>query len=225
MPISQILMTAGSAGGGGGGGGGYTDSGPSPGGGDYLNSWPNSAGWSTQGSAFVVDGSVESIDNLSAGWSRKIYTGIWSVQGVNGNDVPGIFDGVPNFTVADAYGGFGTDMTGDNYCMEWKGYIQISTTGNYNFLLDSDDVAMFWIGSAAVTPNFDNKLLWTNNGSQLNANSPNLYSGLYYPIRMRFQEWSGAERCQLYMGQVGSGLPLQAMGTWALSHNGNTQGY
>lgn len=229
MPIAQILFTQGSAagdggGGGGGGGGSYAGSGPTPGN-AIQGSWPDSAGWSSQGTPFVVDGGLVSIDNPQNGWMRRIYPGLWSLPGVNGNDVPGLFDGAPTFQEIDTFGGFGQSGTGDNYAMEWKGYIQVFNTGNYNFLLDSDDIAMFWIGSAALAPNFDNKLLWTNNGSQLNANSPNLYTSLYYPVRMRFQEWSGAERCQLYMGQVGSGGDLTYIGGWTMRYNGNTQGY
>lgn len=230
MPITQILFTQGSAAGGGGGGGGgggsYTGSGPVPGE-NRQTSWPDSAGWSTQGSAYIVDGGVASIDNPQNGWMRRIYPGIWSMPGINGNDVPSLFNGAPTFQEIDIHGGFGQSGTGDNYAMEWKGYIQIFNTGTgvYNFLLDSDDISMFWIGSAALDPNFDNKILWTNNGSQLNSNSVILSNGLYYPIRMRFQEWSGAERCQVYMGQVGSGSPLQSMSLWPIFYNGNTQGY
>jgi hypothetical protein len=220
MPISQIIMARGTSGGGGGGG-----SYPVPGDGSYQSYWPSSSEFVSQGTPFVVNGGVASIDNPSAGWIRRTYGGQWSIPGINGNDNPSIFNGTVLSTDADVYGGFGTTSGADNFAMEWKGYIQVFNTGNYNFLIDSDDVAMFWIGDAALDPNFDNKLLWSNNDSDLNANSPNLYSGLYYPVRMRFQEWSGAESCQVYMGLVGSGADLQSMSNWTLRFNGNTGGY
>jgi hypothetical protein len=225
MPISQILLASNTSGGG--GGGSYTGPGPDPGTGDYLTSWAGSADWSAQGSAYNPGGGVASIDNASAGWIRKIYTGQWSISGINGNDNPGIFNGAENHNTVDVYGSFGSTTIGDYYCMEWKGYIQVSNsgTGVYNLLVDSDDVAMFWIGTAALDPNFDNKLLWSNNGNHLNPNSVILSNGLYYPIRMRLQEWAGAERCQLFMGLVGSGVPLNSMSGWTMRHNGNTGGY
>jgi hypothetical protein len=226
MPISQILLTANSGGGGGGGGGGNPTFPPAPGSGSYQSFWPNSA-FTTQGGGYIPGGGVASIDNPTAGWYRNVHTGFWSNIGTAGDDNPGLFGGAPDFSGFDTYGGFGTTTTGDNYAIEWKGYIQVTNndTGVYNFLIDSDDVAMFWIGSAALNPTFSNKLCYSNNDSQLNPNSVFLSNGLYYPIRMRFQEWSGAERCQLYLGQVGSGFNLNSMSNWSITHNGNTGGY
>lgn len=218
MPIAQILLARRTSGGGGGSGGGY----PSPGA-NIQSTWPNSGGTSTQGGAYVVDGGVASIDNPQAGWVRRTYTGQWSTNG--GDDNPGLFDGTILSSVVDTYGGFGSVDTSDNFAMEWRGYMQVFNTGAYNFLVDSDDVAMFWIGSAALDPTFSNKLCYSNNNNQLNPNSPILTGGLYYPIRMRFQEWSGAERCQVYAGLVGSGADFAAMNNWSITHNGNTGGY
>jgi hypothetical protein len=228
MPISQIIMARGSAGGGGGGGGGggsYNGSGPTPGQGSYLGAWSGSAGWSAQGTPFDPGNGLASIDNPQPGWMRRIYPGLWSNLGTAGDDVPGLFDGAPTFQEIDVFGSFGQTAIGDNYAMEWKGYIQVFNTGTYNFLIDSDDVAMFWIGSAALNPTFNNKLCYSNNSNQLNPNSVILTTSLYYPIRMRFQEWAGAERCQIFTGLVGSGADLAAMSNWTLRYNGNTQGY
>ena len=224
MPISQIIMAR-TASGGGGGGGGNTY--PLPGSGSYQTFWPNSAGTPPLGSGYIPDGGVVSIDNPTAGWLRKTYAGIWSNTFSQGNDNPGLFDGAPLATDVDTFGGFGLTGGADNFAMEWKGYIRIFNTdiAVYNFLLDSDDVAMFWIGSPALNPDSNPPLITTNNSNQLNGNSVILSNGLYYPIRMRFQEWSGAERCQVFMGRVGSGSNLQAMINWTLTHNGNTGGY
>ena len=227
MPISQIIMARTASGGGGGGGGGNPTFPPAPGSGSYQSFWPNSAGTPPLGSGYIPDGGVASIDNPTAGWYRNVHTGIWSNIGTAGNDNPGLFSGTPDFSGFDVYGGFGTTTAGENYAIEWKGYLQVTNNdiGVYNFLIDSDDVAMFWIGSPALNPDSNFPFIISNNSNQLNSVSVFLSNGLYYPIRMRFQEWSGAERCQLYLGQVGSGSNLQAMSNWSITHNGNTGGY
>lgn len=223
MPMTQILMTAAASQGGGGGGGGYNGA-PNPGSGSYLSEWPNSAGWSAQGLVYDPGSGVSSIPNPTWGWRRTTSQGYWSNSG--NNDNPGIFD-YSTDGAYDNYGGFGTTEVSDIYCCEWKGYLQAPATGVFNFLLDSDDVAMFWIGNGALSPEFNAPLCTSNNGSQLNPNSVSLVGGMWYPIRMRYQEWSGAERCQIFFGQVGSGTPLYAMQSWQqyMGWNQNTLGY
>lgn len=222
MPITQILLTATAAQGGGGGGGSY----PLPGGGAYMSEWPNSAGWSAQGLVSDPGSAVGIVGNPTAGWFRRTNVGVWSNGGANDN--PSVFDNNLVGTIVDTMGGFGQIDSGfDNYAMEWQGYFVPSATGTYNFLLDSDDVAMFWIGDGALNPQAVNPWCASNNGSQLNPNSASLTQNLAYPIRMRFQEWSGAERCQLFVGQVGTGTPLYAMNAWPFNmlHNSGTSGY
>ena len=214
MPITQLIMarnTSGGGGGGGGGGGSY----PVPGGGFYLASWPDSAGWSAQGSVGDPGSGVGGIANQTIGWIRRTYSATWSASGSNNN--PSAFNGTVVDETADVYGGFGTISLNENYCMEWKGYFVPPVTGTYNFLLDSDDVAMFWIGDGALNPESVGPICTANNSNQLNPNSVSLTSGLAYPIRMRYQEWSGNERCQVFVGQVGTGTPLYAMQTWNAS--------
>ena len=222
MPMTQILMTGAASGGGGGGGG--SGGPPNPGSGSYLTEWPGSAGWSAQGMVYDPGSGISNIPNPTWGWRRTNESGYWSNSG--GNDNPSIFN-AGNGGAYDGYGGFGQTSSGEYYCCEWKGYIQAPTTGVYNFLIDSDDVAMFWIGDGGLYPDSITPLCQSNNGSQLNPNSVSLTGGLWYPIRMRFQEWSGAERCQIFMGQVGSGSPLYAMSAWQqyLGWNLNTNGY
>lgn len=208
MPSVQILMTRSS--GGGGGGGGFNGP-PNPGSGAYQTEWPDSAGWSTQGMAYDPGSGISSVANPTWGWRRTTEQGSWSYGG--GNDNPNIFLAGTGGAY-DNYGGFGTTSVSENYCCEWKGYIQAPATGTFNFLIDSDDVAMFWIGDGALNPEGIAPHCQSNNGSQLNPSSVSLTGGYWYPIRMRYQEWSGAERCQIYFGQVGSGLPLYAMSQW-----------
>jgi hypothetical protein len=158
------------------------------------------------------------------------YPGIWSNTFSQGNDNPSLFSGSETDAIYDAYGGFGTTGQSDNYAMEWKGYIKATTTSAYNFLIDSDDVAMFWIGSAALNPDSNFPLITSNNSNQLNSNSVLLTADTWYPIRMRYQEWSGAERCQVFFGPAGTSDPLFSVYHWhnnydALGWNIGTNGY
>ena len=226
--LAGAIVTSGS-GGGGGGGGGFAGS-PSPGGGSYNSSWPGSENWGAQGTPYDPGGGISSVPNWTWGWRRVTYLGYWSYLGSGGNDNPGLFSGGETDATYDAYGSFGTVGLSDNYAMEWKGYIKATSTAVYNFLLDSDDVAMFWIGSAALSPDSNSPLCTTNNSNQLNSNSVVLAAETWYPIRMRFQEWSGAERCQVFMGPAGSANPLYSMFYWysnynALGWNTGTNGY
>jgi hypothetical protein len=224
MSAAQIIMARNTSGGGGGGGG--FNGAPAPGSGSYLTEWPGSAGWSAQGSPYYTSGGINSIPNATWGWRRTTEQGYWSNIGQAGNNNPGIFDfgSSPSY---DNMGGFGNTSVSNTYCCEWKGYLQAPTTGVYNFLLDSDDVAMFWIGDGALNPEGTNPICSSNNGNHLNTNSEIMTGGMWYPIRMRYQEWSGNERCQIFFGQVGSGTPLYAMSQWQqyLGWNSNTTGY
>lgn len=223
MSIIQAFIGAIVSSSSGGGGSGYQGA-PGPGTGSYNNYWSGSEGWSAQGTPFDPGGGISAIDNPTWGWRRTTAQGYWSNNG--NNDNPGIFNAGYDATY-DNYGGFGTTSLSDFYACEWKGYIRAPSTGSFNFLLDSDDVAMFWIGTAALNPDSNQPLLTTNNGSQLNSNSVSLTSNIWYPIRMRYQEWSGNERCQIYFGPAGSSNPVYAMNNWQdyMGWNINTLGY
>ena len=212
------------------GGGSSWNGAASPGAGSYQNSWPGSQGWSVQGSPSDPGNGISSVPNRTWGWRRVTYRGQWSYPGNGGNNNPSLFNGGETEATYDAYGGFGTVEQSDNYALEWKGYIKATTTAAYNFLIDSDDVAMFWIGSAALNPDSYSPLVSGNNSSQLNNNSVSLTADTWYPIRMRYQEWSGGERCQVYFGPAGSSDPLYSVNWWyvnydALGWNTGTSGY
>ena len=48
-----------------------------------------------------------------------------------------------------------------------------------------------------------------------------------YPIRMRYQEWGGGERCQVYAQTTGTSNTLWAMSQYqpSMCWNGYTAGY
>lgn len=224
MSIVQALMgsISGGSSGGGGGGGGFNGP-PQPGSGNYLTSWAGSEGWGIQGAAYDPGAGIANIPDPTWGWRRTTEQGYWCPIGQTANSNPGIFN-AGNFGSYDNYGGFGQIDVSDTYCCEWKGYLQAPGTDTYNFLLDSDDVAMFWIGDGALYPESVNPVCIGNNSSGLNVNSVGLTGGIWYPIRMRYQEWSGAERCQVFFGPVNSANPLYAMSQWQQNMGWNETG-
>lgn len=199
---------------------------PTPGSGNYQTTWAGSEGWSVQGTPYDPGSGISSIPNATWGWRRTTEQGYWSYIGSAGNNNSAIFN-AGNAGSYDNYGGFGDSDVSDTYCCEWKGYLQAQFTGNFNFLLDSDDVAMFWIGDGALNPDSTAPICHSNNGSHLASNSVSLTGGTWYPIRMRYQEWSGGERCQVYFQVANSPNPMYAMSQWQneMGWNAGTTGY
>lgn len=231
MPITQVLLTATTAqGGGGGGGGGIDYTFPANGGGSFLADSSTLGYFNTpfQGTPYDPGSGVDSIPNMDLGWiRRRIQTGnLGSLYGAPGAGPFATPSNVVN-TSTDLYGGFGfiNDGTQEYYALEWIGYWQAPQTGNYNFVIQSDDRAWFWIGNNALSGTFfwSNAQAGSDNGASINANSVSVVSGKYYPIRMWFQEFGGAEYCQIYAGIAGS-TPV-AMTQYALRHNTVTLGH
>jgi hypothetical protein len=225
MSIVQALIgSIVSNGSGGGGGGGGNQSYPDPGSGNYVVN--GAGGFGINGTAYDPGGAVNAIAAASTGWRRVTSTGQWSYLGVGGDDNPSVFDNELS-AVVDAYGGFGVTGGADNFSMEWKGYIKAVAGSYHNFYLDSDDVAMFWIGNAALNPTQQNAYLISNNGTTYPTNSLLLTEDKWYPIRMRFQEWAGAERCQVFYsseGGISYGMIIY-FNAGRLQWNGANNGY
>jgi hypothetical protein len=218
MPITQILLTATTAqGGGGGGGGGGGDTYPLPGSGSYTSNVGAAVG-GVQGTALNPGGGVESVGNSQNGWAYYIKDGQFN------NDTT-FFNGVAK-TGADTYGGFGDQAKAkEYYAIQWVGYIYVQTTGDYNIHLSADDVLYFWIGTNALSGNFNlsNYHHSVNNGQDYAGNSVTLTGGLYYPIRMWFQEWSGNEKAQVLIGPAASNA--LAMNQYTIVNNSQTEGH
>ena len=214
MPITQILLTATTAqGGGGGGGGGGTY--PLPGSGSYS---ANAGSIGVTGTPYDPGGGIDSVSNNELGWAYYIKDGQFF------NDTT-FFNGVAK-TGTDTYGGFGFQfLPKDFYAIQWVGYLPAPTTGDYNIALSSDDLLYFWIGTNALDGNynFSNYHHLSNNNSQFAQNSLSLVAGKYYPVRMWFQEWSGAERAQVFFGEASGSAT--AMNQWAIVNNGLTEGH
>lgn len=108
--------------------------------------------------------------------------------------------------VVDQYAGFGNqDLENkSNYTFEWQGWFKAPAAGTYNFWLEADDDAVMWFGGSALENNFDqnNPIVTTSNSTTKTSNSIELLEGMYYPVRIQYGEWSGAEKCQVYWARV-----------------------
>ena len=212
MSIVQALIGA-IASSGGGSGGGY----PQPGSGTYISNVGAAFG-GVQGTAYDPGGGIPNVFNAVGGWAYYIKDGEF-------NNNTGFFNGV-SMTGADQQGGFGDQAKAkEYYAIQWVGYIYVQTTGDYNIHLSADDVLYFWIGTNALSGNFNlsNYHHSENNGESYAGNSVTLTGGLYYPIRMWFQEWSGNEKAQVHIGPVASAA--LAINQWSTSYNSQTGGH
>jgi hypothetical protein len=216
MNLAQVILASTSSG----GNGSFTP--PSPG----SNNPPNSAGvtYPSQGTPGDPGAGQGTPSPATTGLIRRAYLGQWSTNGQDNN--PSIFSGSPFDTTPDSYMAFGSQSTGDNYCMEWKGFFKANATANWNFRVDADDVVMFWIGSAAYSPNNSNWTCSSQTNSGLNFNSVSLTQDTWYPIRIRYQEWGGAESLNIYGSPAGNDMSALYNYGWAnFMYVINTDGY
>jgi hypothetical protein len=134
----------------------------------------------------------------------------------------------------DTYGGFGlrTDLDSENgYAFEWKGYIQAPVTGNFNFFATVDDDCIIWIGAPATATTLGDTTsdyLFAQSGSTRNNATVGvaMTANKWYPIRIWFQEWGGAEKFQLGASNSANATRYGLGGTnFAFKHNSVTKGY
>jgi hypothetical protein len=193
------------------------------------------------GTPYNPGGNVGSVSNSAAGLLRKKYDGNFSAAN---NSAPATWN--YNFfssatfikEIADTYVSWGQQSDGPGlgeslFSMEWKGYVQVPTTQNYNIYAESDDHIALWIGTAATSaPANASRLLGNANKSMpanattagvYGANSVTLTAGQWYPIRIWFSEHTGGCKAQVYFHGAdgtkynGSGLTF--------AHNTTTGGF
>jgi len=168
------------------------------------------------GTPYNPGGNVASVSNSASGLWRTKYDGNFTAAS---NSAPATW--TYNFfstataikSIADTYVSWGQQFDGaglgeHNFSMEWKGYIQVPTTQNYNFYAESDDHIAMWIGSAATgTPANATRLLGSNNKNMPSdaatagvrgTNSVTLTAGQWYPVRVWFSEHTGGCKAQIY---------------------------
>ncbi len=181
----------------------------------------------------TADG-LTSISNSTAGLYRRKYVGkllstygAWTEYNATWFDDPSRGPiSQPAYEV-DTYVSFGyrSDLGAENgYSLEWKGYLVAPVTGNMRFFVDVDDDIMIWMGAAALTPTKDNYLLAQSGGTRSGTDGITVQSGKYYPVRMAFTEYGGAEQFQIFANSSAGATVYNGQDlSWA--HNSSTKGY
>lgn len=205
---------------------------PVPGSGTYLSSIsPNTT---VVGTPYAPGGNVASVTTGTLGLWRKKFLGNFGTSPGDGCDVTFARTTQGFFGKPDTYVSFGmqNDATEEYYTFEWVGYFKAPSSGNFNFYINSDDDVFFWIGTNAVgTANTEiNAHMGVSGASgEKNTNSVTLVANQYYPVRIQFGEYSGAENCQLFYAKVGDATAVAGndgtTGTQVWYHNGTTKGH
>jgi hypothetical protein len=189
----------------------------------------------------ITASGLTSVTNTTNGLIRQKYVGNFSEDYI---DEVGFGSGLNmNFFVpangpistdaleVDTYVGFGlrTDLDAENnYALEWKGYIQAPVTGNMRFFATVDDDVVVWIGAPALNPANNNYLFAQSGNARDGTNGVTVEANKWYPVRIWFQEWAGAEKMQLGANNSVNGT-LYGLGTGAtqftVAHNSATRGY
>jgi hypothetical protein len=170
--------------------------------------------FSSVGIAFrnISASALDTVPNSANGLYRRKYVGNFSTAYVKDTIPPYTLDmgffgdrshgpiSEPAYEV-DTYLSFGSrgDLGNENnYAFEWKGYMQAPVTGNMRIGALVDDDCVLWIGAPALTPLNNNYLFaQTGNDDRSGTDGVTVVAGKWYPVRIWFQEWSGAELFQL----------------------------
>lgn len=193
--------------------------------------------YSVQGTKYTPN-SVASVTNQTAGLYRRKYVGNFNSGNGSTTFDMSFFSTPSNGPISEAayeideYVSFG--QRGDlpyesGYSFEWKGYLQVPVTGDYNTHISVDDNAVIWIGDNALPANITDtnyhQFSGYTGGYNTNSNSIALTSGVWYPVRIWFTEYGGAERFQLYMSTNGGGGATYNGDDLTWAHNSATKGY
>lgn len=188
---------------------------------------------------------IDTVPNSAAGIYRRKYVGNFSTTYVH-QTTPTAYTLDTGFFGDPSHGpisepayevdttlsfGSRTDLGAENnYAFEWKGYMQAPVTGNMRFGATVDDDCVVWIGAEALAPTGSNYLFAQSGGGNRNGTDGiQVVQNKWYPVRIWFQEWGGAEKFQLgasnsanstLYGYDGvSGVPF------TLAYNTATKGY
>lgn len=193
------------------------------------------------GTPYAPGGEINTVSNTAAGLYRTKYDGNFTAAS---NSLPSTWNysffntATVIKSIADTYVSWGQQTDGSglgehNFSMEWKGYVQVPTTQNYNFYAESDDHIAMWIGTDATNaPLNATRLLGSNNkGMPGNAttagvygvNSVTLTAGKWYPVRVWFSEHTGGCKAQIY-AQGADGAKF-AGSQLTFAYNTATSGY
>lgn len=204
---------------------------PAPGSGTYAATL-SGANLTSVGTPYSGTGGVASITNPVKGLWRKKYKGNFGTSAGSGINVNFVSTSTGYFGKADTYVSFGDQSIAseENYTFEWQGYFKAPETGRYNFYTKVDDDVYMWLGtpvSAISTSNY--QLYASNNTAAKNSNSVDLVADTYYPVRIQYGEYSGAEKMQIFWANTASSAAYAGDDgtgdTQVWYHNGTTKGY
>jgi hypothetical protein len=201
----------------------------------------NGITYANVGTPYNPSGNVATVANTASGLWRKKYLGNFTETATSAPST-WTYDFFDDATfikaIADESVSWGQQTDGEGlgeslFSIEWRGYVQVPTTQNYNFYAESDDHIAMWIGTAATgTPADNTRLLGSNNKSMPSnaatagvrgANSVTLTAGQWYPVRIWFSEHTGGCKAQVYAhGADGTKLNGEDL-TWA--YNTATGGF
>ena len=89
---------------------------------------------------------------------------------------------------------------GSHFSMEWKGWVQVPASQNYNWYVTVDDHAAIWIGTDAINaPAFGTYMLAGNNSTMACSNSVTMDNSKWYPVRIWFSEFTGGCKMQVFL--------------------------
>lgn len=205
---------------------------PSPGSGSYDTG--GALTMTSVGTPYTPGDSVSSINNETLGLYRKKFAGNFGTSAGSGIDTEFCRTHTGFFGKPDTYVSFGSqDLASENfYTFEWVGYFKAPTTATYNFWCTTDDDTYFWIGTNALYDNnsSSNHHMYKSNVNRgKNTNSVTLTAGQYYPVRIQFGEYSGAEKCQILWGRTTDTEAVAGndgtSGTQVWYHNSVTKGH
>jgi len=184
---------------------------PVPGSGAWVNKTSAFSGmtYADAGIPAAVTGGVTTVANSAAGLTRSKYAGHFndSLGGLPANWSMNFFSTHPVVrTIAATHVSWGqqTDtLTQQNFSMEFKGYVKVPVTQNYNFYCQVDDDCAGWIGSSAIAVTNSNYLMQGSNQSMpnspiTNTNSLTMDSTKWYPVRIWMTEYSGGSQFQIF---------------------------
>ncbi len=99
---------------------------------------------------------------------------------------------------------------GDNYTVQWTGYIEISVPGEYGFGTISDDGSQVWIDGKLVVDNGEGQWYdWEDNLTEYDAGEPNqpvMLNCGFHKIMVRFYEGPSYDGIELWWLLPGSGV-------------------
>ena len=183
---------------------------PDPGSGGYVDH-VNKTG--PNGTPYNPGSGQPNVPNFGSGLWRIATDSTWYGTNFASTDM-NFWSGKPiKQAIADPYVSFGSQSDRqEHYAMELLGYWYCSVEGTWtwDFCLVSDDQSMMWIGDNAIT-GYTGSNRHTDSSVQINPNSVVLTGGLWYPIRIWYNEFGGGNSLQLFAGRSGNPGTLYSM--------------